>query len=62
MISKGDDIMKCSKCGNKTTWNKSYGVKHNLICPKCFDKLVKQNNNNVMKTLKEIFKKTIDKS
>ena len=33
-----------------------------MKCSKCFDKLVKQNNNNVMKTLKEIFKKTIDKS
>lgn len=54
--------MKCSKCGNKTTWDESYGAKHNLICPKCFDKLVKQNNNNVMKALKEVFKKTIDKS
>ena len=33
-----------------------------MKCSKCFDKLVKQNNNNAMKTLKEIFKKTIDKS
>ena len=33
-----------------------------MKCSKCFDKLVKQNNNNVMKTLKKIFKKTIDKS
>lgn len=29
---------------------------------KCFDKLVKQNNNNVMKTLKEIFKKPLTKA
>ena len=28
-----------------------------MKCSKCFDKLVKQNNNNVMKILKEIFKK-----
>lgn len=54
--------MKCSKCGNKTTWDESYGEKNRLVCPICFDKLLKQNNNNVMKTLKEIFKKTIDKS
>ena len=33
-----------------------------MKCSKRFDKLVRQNNNNVMKTLKEIFKKTIDKS
>ena len=28
-----------------------------MKCSKSFDKLVKQNNNNAMKTLKEIFKK-----
>lgn len=54
--------MKCSKCGNKTTWDESYGEKNRLVCPICFDKLLKQNNNDVMKTLKEIFKKPIDKS
>lgn len=48
--------MKCSKCGNKTTWDESFGEEHRLICPTCFDKLLKKNNNDVMKTLKEIFK------
>ena len=54
--------MKCSKCGNKTTWDKSFGEKHRLVCPVCFDKLLKKNDNDVMKTLKEIFQKPIDKS
>lgn len=54
--------MKCSKCGNKTTWDESFGEEHHLVCPICFNKLLKKNNNDVMKTLKEIFKKPIDKS
>ena len=33
-----------------------------MKCSKCFDKLVKQNNNNVMKILKEIFKKLLTKA
>ena len=53
--------MKCSKCGNKTTWDENYGEEHRLVCPKYFDKMLKKNNNNVMKTLKEIFQKPIDK-
>ena len=53
--------MKCSKCGSKTTWDESYGEKHRLVCSNCFEKLLKENNNDVMKTLKEIFKKPIDK-
>ena len=54
--------MKCSKCGNKTTWDESFGAEHYLVCPICFDKLLKQNENDIMKTLKEIFQKPIDKS
>ena len=53
--------MKCSRCGNKTTWDTSYGEENRLVCSKCFEKMLKENNNNVMKTLKEIFKKPIDK-
>lgn len=54
--------MKCSKCGNKTTIDESYGKENRLVCSKCFEKLLKENNNDVMKTLKEIFKKPIDKN
>ena len=54
--------MKCSKCGSKTTWDESFGEAQRLVCPMCFNKLLKKNNNDVMKTLKEIFKKPIDKN
>ena len=53
--------MKCSKCGNKTTWDESFGEEPRFVCPVCFDKLLKKNDNDVMKTLKEIFHKPIDK-
>ena len=45
--------MKCSKCGNKTTWDESFGKEHRLVCPKCFDKLLKKNNNDIK--FKEIY-------
>lgn len=54
--------MKCSKCGNKTTWDVSFGEENCLVCPICFYKLLKKNDNDVMKTLKEIFQKPIDKN
>ena len=53
--------MKCSKCGNKTTWNTSYGERKHLVCLECFEKMLKENNNNVMETFNEIFKNPIDK-
>ena len=49
--------MKCSVCENKTTWNESYGNEKFLVCPKCFEKMKKENNGNVAVTMKKIFEK-----
>lgn len=49
--------MKCSVCGKKTTWRKSYGNEKFLVCHKCFEKMKKENNNDTMATLKKILEK-----
>ena len=49
--------MKCSKCNKKINWDNSFGTKENLMCFDCFNKLVKENGNNLMKVLKK-FQKT----
>lgn len=50
--------MKCAECGNKTTWDESYGEKNYIICPKCYEKIKKENNGDVVATMKIIFKKS----
>jgi hypothetical protein len=33
--------MKCQICHNKTTWDDSYGKSNFIVCPVCFETLVK---------------------
>ena len=57
--------MKCAECGNKTTWDESYGRENYIVCPKCHEKIKRENNGNVVATMKIIFEKSkipLDKS
>ena len=50
--------MICHICKKKTTWNKSYGRRSFIVCPKCFDKMcIEQFNGNDIKTIKYIHEK-----
>ena len=31
--------MTCKICGNKTTWDESFGGENFIICPRCYKKL-----------------------
>lgn len=37
--------MKCKICGNKTDWDSSYGREKFIVCPTCFNKILKSVNN-----------------
>lgn len=60
--------MKCVKCGNKTTWDTSYGPADKVVCENCFCKEITKNGS-PLKALEVIFneqknkksKKPIDK-
>ena len=54
--------MKCAECGKKTTWDESYGRENYIVCPKCHEKIRRENNGNLVNTMKIIFQKSIDKS
>ena len=36
---------KCAICKKPTTWDESYGREMFLICPACYDRLVKDTGN-----------------
>ena len=36
--------MKCKICGNRTTWDVSYGLIEFIVCDKCFNELAKHTN------------------
>lgn len=53
--------MECAICGMRTNWDESYGPKHFLVCPHCFNELVKKHKNqgsklSVSDALEEVFK------
>lgn len=54
--------MKCAECGKKTTWDESFGMENYIICPKCFQRIRKENKIDTIETLRIIFQKSIDKS
>lgn len=36
--------MKCKICGDRTTWDVSYGLIEFIVCDKCFNELAKHTN------------------
>lgn len=34
--------MKCAICGQRTTWDESFGPKDFIVCPHCFEEIVKR--------------------
>ena len=52
--------MKCARCGNKTTWDTSYGPADRVICKNCFCKEVKKSGS-PLEALKVIFNEQEDK-
>ena len=54
--------MKCAECGKRTTWDESFGGENYIVCPKCHEKIRRENNGNLVNTMKIIFQKSIDKS
>lgn len=51
--------MKCARCGNKTTWDTSYGPADRVVCKNCFCKEVKKSGS-PLKALKVIFNEQED--
>jgi hypothetical protein len=47
--------MKCAICNEKTTWDSSYGYEKFIVCPKCFNRLSKNNPKNLTTTMDFIF-------
>ena len=46
--------MKCAKCGNKTTWDTSYGPSGKVVCENCFRKEIEKSGS-PLKALAVIF-------
>lgn len=45
--------MKCKICSNKTNWDKSFGHKEFIVCPKCFELL--RNKLGLVESMEAIF-------